>query len=601
LHSASFVKFRFLWKIRSGEIKVMMGQLALSWKVCKFQDIFIVSKALKRIILTVILFLIMLTTSLRAGFKEDLSWYASGNGGVVAAGAQTSTLAGIEMLKNGGNAVDAAVATIFNLAVSDYGLFCIGGEVPFMFYSSKTRDVIVFNGMGGAPGDPKAIQWCYAHGIPSTGIKAATVPSAVSTLLAALEQKGTMSFEMIIGSTLSLLDAGGETWYPSLAATLRKLVLTEKSTKGTREQKIRAARDRFYKGDIADELNKYYISSGGFLRKADLEAHKTIVEKPVSIQYDGYTVNKCSTWTQGPVLLQSLRLLENFDLKSMGFFSPDYIHVTIEAMKLAYADRDKYYGDPSFVTVPVKQLLSDEYTKIRYPLIDMKHASKLIRPGDPFRMEAYSGPGQYWPGEKGTSTCVVADRWGNVVAATPSANPDYGICESLGIAHNTRLSSLNTQEGHPNSLQPGKRPRITLTPTIILKDGNPFLAISVVGGDMQDQVSLQLFLDVAEFGLIPKEAVTSPRFLTKHIQDSFNPSPDPSIRMGIITGVDINSTDNALISNLEGRGHKITSTDATLAWPVMIYLDQSTGISYGAGQPSENIYGRSCAAINLTK
>lgn len=543
----------------------------------------------------------MLTTNLTANFSEDLPWYASGNGGAVAAGAQAATLAGIGILQKGGNAVDGAVATIFNLAVSDYGLFCIGGEVPFMFYNSKTKEVVVFNGMGGAPGDPKAIEWYYANGIPSTGIKAATVPSAVSTLMAALEQKGTMSFEEVISPTLLLLDSGEKSWYPQLAATLRKLVETEKSTKGTREQKIRAARDRFYKGDIADELNRYYISSGGFLRKTDLEAHTTKVEKPVSIKYRGYTVNKCNTWTQGPVLLQSLRLLENFDLKSMGPFSPDYIHVTIEAMKLAYADRDKYYGDPAFVTVPVKQLLSDEYTKIRYPLIDMKHASQQIRPGDPLKMEALSGPGQYWPGEKGTTTCVVADRWGNVVAATPSANPDYGICESLGIAHNTRLSSLNTQKGHPNSLEPGKRPRITLTPTIVLKDGNPFLGMSVAGGDMQDQAGLQLFLDIVEFGMMPKDAVSAPRFLTKHIQDSFNPSPDPGIRMGTIAGVEINSADESLNGNLEGRGHKVNSSDAILAWPVMIYLDRKSGISYAAGQPSKDGGGKTCAAIDLAK
>jgi gamma-glutamyltranspeptidase/glutathione hydrolase len=410
-----------------------------------------------------------------------------------------------------------------------------------------------------------------------------------------------MSFETIIGPTLSLLDVGGKTWYPNLAATLRKLVQTEKGTKGTREQKIRAARDRFYKGDIADELNRYYISSGGFLRKSDLEAHVTKVEKPVTIQYREFTVNKCNAWTQGPVLLQSLRLLEYFDLKSMGHFSTDYIHVAIEAMKLAYADRDKYYGDPAFVNVPIRQLLSDEYTKIRYPLIDMNHASQLIRPGDPLKMEAYSGPGQYWPGERGTTTCVVADKWGNVVAATPSANPDYGICESLGIAHNTRLSSLNTQEGHPNSLEPGKRPRITLTPTIVLKEGNPFLAMSVAGGDMQDQVSLQLFLDITEFGFMPEEAITSPRFLTRHIQDSFNPSSDPSRRMGQLSGIEINSGDALLIRNLEGRGHKVTSSGATLAWPVMVYLDRSTGISYGAGQPSVNGGGKTCAAIDLAK
>ena len=187
---------------------------------------------MKRINSKAIIIVIMLTTSLTATYSDELTWYASGNGGVVAAGAQASTRAGIEMLQKEGNAVDAAVATIFNLAISDYGLFCIGGEVPFMFYNSKTREVIVFNGMGGAPGDPKAIEWYYANGIPSAGIKAATVPSAVSTLLTALEQKGTMSFEQIIEPTLLLLDAGGKTWYPNLAATLRKLVQTEKNTSG---------------------------------------------------------------------------------------------------------------------------------------------------------------------------------------------------------------------------------------------------------------------------------------------------------------------------------------------------------------------------------
>ena len=554
---------------------------------------------MKRMGTILIITLLMLNTGLTSSFAEDLPWHASGNGGVVAAGAQAATRAGIEMLRKSGNAVDAAVATIFNLAVSDYGLFCIGGEVPFMFYDSQTGEVIVFNGMGGAPGDQKAIDWYYENGIPKTGIKAATVPSAVSTLLAALEQKGTMSFEQVIVPTLLLLDAGGKTWYSNLATTLRKLVQTEQSTNGTREQKIRAARDRFYKGDIADDLNKYYISSGGFLRKSDLEAHTTSVEKPVAIHYRGYTVNKCNTWTQGPVLLQSLRLLENFDLKSMGFFSPDYIHVIVEAMKLAYADRDKYYGDPKFVTVPIKELLSDEYTKIRYTLIDMKHASQEIRPGDPVRMEALSGPGQFWPGEKGTTTCVVADKWGNVVAATPSANPDFGICESLGIAHNTRLSSLNTQKGHPNSLEPGKRPRITLTPTIVLKNGLPILAMSVAGGDMQDQVSLQIFLDFAEFGMMPKEAISSPRFVISHIQNSFNPSPDPSTRMGKIAGIEMNSTDQSVIDNLTHRGHIVNISKELLANPVMVYFDQSTGISYAASQPTNTFRGKCCAALNI--
>jgi gamma-glutamyltranspeptidase / glutathione hydrolase len=517
-------------------------------------------------------------------YSQDLTWHSSGNGGIVAAGPKPSVQAGIDILASGGNAIDGAVAVIFNLAVSDYGMFCIGGEVPFMFYSTDKRRVMVFNGMGGAPKDPEAIAWYYSNGIPSEGIRSATVPSAVSTCLAALEQQGTMSFEQVIAPTLILLDTKEKSWYANLAVTLRKMVETEKRTSGTREQKIHAARDRFYKGDIADELNDYYIRSKGFLRKADLEAHTTSVEEPVSVRYRDYVVNKCNTWTQGPVLLQALRILEKFNLKSMGDFSPDYIHVTTEAMKLAYADRDKYYGDPDFVNVPMKQLLSDEYTNIRYPLIDMQKASRVIRPGDPFRMLADTGPGEYRPGEPGTTTCVVVDKWGNVVAATPSANPDYGICESLGIAHNTRLSSLNIQKGHPNSLEPGKRPRITLTPTIILKNDVPVIAMSVAGGDMQDQVSLQLFLNFAEFGKMPQDAISSPRFKTYHMEDSFNPSPVDTARIFNIGAVDIYPAGQSVIDDLKNRGHDVTVIKGSIANPVMVYIDQATGISYAACQ-----------------
>ncbi len=528
------------------------------------------------------------------GAGPELTWHASGNGGVVAGGPKVSAQAGIDILEKGGNAVDSAVAVIFNLAVSDYGMFSIGGEVPFMFYNAKESKVKVFNGMGGAPLDQRAIDWYYQNGIPEHGIKAATTPSAISTCLAALERNGTMAFEQVIAPTLSLLDAGGQSWYANLAITLRKLIDTEKSAEGSREKKIRAARDRFYKGDIADELHEYYIRSGGFLRKADLQAHETQVEEPVSVNYRGYVVNKCNTWTQGPVFLQSLRLLEKFDLKSMKWFSPDYIHVTVEAMKLAFADRDRYYGDPAFTKVPLKELLSDRYTNIRSPLIDMKKASTLIRPGDPYKMKAYVGPGQFWPGERGTTTCVIADKWGNVVAATPSSNPDYGICESLGISHNTRLSSLNIQKGHPNSLQPGKRPRITLTPTIVLKDKKPVIAMSVAGQDMQDQTALQLFLDIADFGMMPKEAISAPRFRTYHLEHSFKPSADPKTRFVSIDALDINKTSQSLIDNLTHRGHKITEVEKVIAFPAMLYIDRNSGVAYAAADPERKY----CAALN---
>lgn len=540
--------------------------------------------------------------------EPELTWHASGNGGIVAAGPKVSALAGIGILEKGGTAVDSAVAVIFNLAVSDYGLFCIGGESPFMFFDAKKNKVIVFNGMGGAPKDPAAIEWYYKHGIPDLhgpekgGIRSSTTPSTVSTCLAALEHRGTMSFETVIAPTLALLDAGGKSWYPNLATTLRKMVETERSTSGSREKKIRAARDRFYKGDIADELHEFYIKEGAFLRKADLESHETLIEEPVSISYRGYTINKCNTWTQGPALLQSLRILERFDLKSMGHFSPDHIHVTIEAMKLAFADRDKYYGDPRFVKVPMKQLLSDKYTDIRAQLVNMKEASKKIRPGDPINMKADVGPGEYWPGEHGTTTCAVVDKWGNAVAATPSANPVYGVCESLGIAHNTRLSSLNIQKGHPNSLAPGKRPRITLTPTIVVKDGKPVITMSVSGGEMQDQVGLQLLTDILDFGMKPKDALSAPRFKTYHMEDSFSPDADPKVRyknydrvdVNEIDHMDINATDQSTLDDLDKRGHKITVIKKSIALPVMIFTDKS-GMSYAAGQPRA----RYCAGLEI--
>jgi gamma-glutamyltranspeptidase/glutathione hydrolase len=547
----------------------------------------------------------ILSDSLTSCNKSEIKWYAEGNGGgIVAAGPTASVQAGLEILSKGGNAADAGVATVFNLTVSDYGSTCIGGEVPFMFYEAKTQKVTVFNGMGGAPLDSAAIESFMTNGIPieKEGITVSTVPGLISTLLKALELKGTMTFEQVIDPTLRLLDAGnGEKWYPALAKTLRRLIETEKNTPGTREQKINAARDRFYKGDIADELNEYYLGSGAYLRKADLEAHVTTLEEPVTINYRGYDIYKCDSWTQGPVLLQSLRLLENFDLKSMGFFSADYVHVVAEAMKLAYADRDKYYGDPAFVEVPVKQLLSDEYTRLRYPLIDMKTASMDIRPGDPVKMIANIGQGQYMPGDHGTTTCAVVDKWGNAVAATPSANGDYGICESLGISHNTRLTSFNTQKGHPNCIQPGKRPRITLTPTIVLKDGKPVIVMSIAGGDMQDQAALQLILDNIEFGMKPKEALSSPRLYTYHTEDSFNPSPDQAKRLFKIGALDVyDIADQKVIDELKNRHHIVKAIPGPIGDPAMVYVDQQTGMYYAATEPfyeRDSDRGKYCGAL----
>ncbi len=525
-----------------------------------------------------------------------IGWNASGKGGAVAAGAANAVAAGISILEKGGNAADAAGATLLALSVTDHGSFAIGAEIPLIIYDARKKEVKVLCGQGGAPLDPNAIAWYYQNGIAAkNSLRTAPVPGALSLCIAIVKLYGTMSFEQVVAPTLAMLDerrpapqapAKGQEWYPNLAATFRKLIETERQTPGTREQKLQAARDRFYKGDIADALVAYYIENGGFLRKADLVAHETRVEDPVTVQYRGYTVCKCGPWTQGPYLCQALRLLEGFDLKSMGHLSADYVHVLTEALKLALADRDEYYGDPLFADVPMDALLSDQYTKLRRPLIDMAKASDEIRPGDPLNMKAVKGPGQYRPAEGGTTTCVVADRWGNVVAATPSGNRPYSLCEELGVAHATRLTSLNTTPGHPNCIEPGKRPRITLTPTIVLKDGKAVLAISVAGGDLQDQTTLNCLLNHIEFGMMPEDAVTAVRFSTEHHQDSFDPNSDRQATLGALASLTVDDTlDESVRDELAKRGHKVEATGGPIAHPVMIYVDPETSMCYAAGDP----------------
>ena len=533
---------------------------------------------------------LMLLTTLIAQMSlnaADIGWYASGKRGAVAAGGSGAVAAGISILEQGGNAADAAAATLLALSITDYGSYAIGAEIPLIIYNKSKGEVKVLCGLGCAPLDPNAIDWYYKNGIPSDGsIKAAPVPGAVSLCLTAVKLYGTMTFEQVVAPSLALLDAGGEEWYDALAVTFRKLVETERKTSGTREEKLQAARDRFYKGDIADELEAFYINSGGFLRKADLSAYVTRIEEPVKVQYRGYTVYKCDTWTQGPYLCQTLRLLEGFDLKKMGHLSADYIHTLTEALKLGFADRDEYYGDPRFVDVPMKVLLSDRYTQLRRPLIDMNKASTEVRPGDPINMKALKAPGTYRPGNGGTTTCVVADRWGNLVAATPSGNRPYAVCQELGVAHGNRLRSLNTTVGHPNCIKAGKRPRITLTPTIVMKGNKGVLAISVAGGDLQDQTTLNCLLNHIEFGMMPKDAVTAPRFNTGHHQDSFDPNPDRNKTLGTLGSLRLNDSISESVKNeLANRGHTIKTTSRNIANPVMIYIDPDTEMIYAAGDP----------------
>ncbi len=532
---------------------------------------------------------------------DVITWKGAGKGGAVAAGKINSVAAGIQILEEDGNAADAAVATLLALAVTDYGSFAIGGEVPLIIYSAKTQEVKVLCGLGSAPRNAAAIDWYYKNGIPAKGsMKAAPVPGAIDLCVTALKLYGTMSFEQVAQPALTLLDAGQERWHHDLLLTMQKLVAREQETGGSRLVKLTAVRDRFYKGDIADELEAWYIKSDALLRKRDLEAHVTRVEDPVSVSYRGYTVFKCGPWTQGPYLCQTLRLLEGFNLKEMGHLSPDYIHVVIESLKLAMADRDEYYGDPRFVDVPLDSLLSDKYTRLRRGLIDLNHASVVRRPGDPYSPSALQSQAQLNDSTaqipvQDTTTCVVADRWGNVVAATPSCNLLKNKPGPSGVTQGNRVRSLNTRPGHPNRVEAGKRPRITLTPTLVLKDGKPVVAISVAGGDLQDQTTLNVLLNYIEFGMPPEKAVVAPRFSTSHHQDSFDPNPD---RQAVFKGAGkmrVNvEVPESVRQELTRRGHQVQTTKGPIANPIMISIDVETGMLQAAGDPQA---GRHAAAL----
>jgi gamma-glutamyltranspeptidase / glutathione hydrolase len=525
---------------------------------------------------------------------------AAGSQGVVVSGKSAATAAGIRILEQGGNAADAGAATLLALSVTYVGAFCVGGEIPILVYSADRKSVKLLEGQGEAPRDPKAIAWYMEHGIPDGDVKAAAVPSTVDAVVTLLILYGTKSFEEVVQPTLAILDAGGPSWYidtgsekrietgvnwqADLAVTLRKLVESEKEAKGTRQQRLQAVSDRFYRGDVADALEAWYIEKGGFLRKPDLAAHKTPVVDPLEATYRGYTVYKTGPLTQGPYLLQTLRLLEGFDLKKMGFNSADYIHTVIEAEKLALADRDEYYGDPNFVKVPMQQLLSEQYTKMRRGLIDPKKASLKLRPGDPFNMKPTKPPTITGPWHGGTTVMCVMDKFGNVIAATPSGlSSTAGVAGHTGIIHGSRLSSLNTFAGTPNVIQPGKRPRITLSPTLLFHDNQPVMAISVAGGDQQDQAAIQVILNYVEFGMSPEEAFKALRFSTTHFISSFG---QDRADLGSLSVP--NTLPEELQADLRARGHVVTLGRGAVGGVALIGIDpktkQATAVGPAAGK-----------------
>jgi gamma-glutamyltranspeptidase/glutathione hydrolase len=456
--------------------------------------------------------------------------------------------------------------------------------------------------------------------IPSFGPLSAIVPSAMDSILLALEKYGTMRLSEVIQPAVELaqgfplddllaqaiartqpvwekwpttardympgghLAKAGELFVQGdLARTFQSLAEVERENAGQgRVAAIEAVRQYFYRGPIAKRISNFCELAGCLLREGDFAAYHARVEEPLKTTYRGIEVYKVGFWSQAPVFLQNLNLLEGFDLKAMGNNSADYIHTVVEAMKLGYADRDAYYGDPDFSQIPV-ELISKEYANLRRPLINPEKASAEHIPGDPLHMQSRASADfvhsrySHRNGEGQDTTCVnVIDKDGNMFSATPSgAWIPALIAGDTGIPLTQRGQAFVLTPGHPNQLAPHKRPRITLTPTIALRDGKSWLAFSTPGGDSQDQTLLQIFLDVADFGMNPEEAVEAPRFNSEAMYSTFDDHSDQPLVLDVE-----NRISEAALKALRERGHKLVIQGewSNPTAPTLVEYDPATGV-----------------------
>lgn len=536
---------------------------------------------------------------------------AVGSNGAISTGSTQAAEAGLAMLKSGGNAVDAAVSTMLVQTVVESGLFCFGSEVPIIVYDKDRNVVEVIVGLGAAPrlATPKWFKENREGVIQGRGdIANCVVPGTVDAFVTILDRYGTRSFGDCVAAGMSkVLDDRAsmdpeelknnmrrrrnfdpEPWikhHKNFKHMIERLVQAEKDAPGDRKSQLLAVSDYFYRGPIAKEIDAWSRENGGLIRFTDLASHHTRIENPRSIEFQGHTIYKCDVWTQGPFLLQTLNLLKDKNLKGMGHDSADYVHSVIESMKLAFADRDAFYGDPAFVDVPIDTLLSEDYTKMRSELIDMKTASHEQQAGDPFKMKPLLGVAprdhQVVSGHSDdTSNCLVADKWGNVVAATPSGWGGVAAGDS-GVQMGSRMIGLNVWENHPSLVQPGKRPRITLTPTLVFKDGKPVLAVSVAGGDQQDQASIQILLNHLVFGFDPEAAVQTPRFSTSHHINWFG---HLKAKPGTLTTT--RNLSASVVEELKRRGH-IVRPGRTAGASTVLVIDHETGKKHAATDRSK--------------
>jgi gamma-glutamyltranspeptidase / glutathione hydrolase len=587
-----------------------------------------------------------------------------GQSWVAVTGKPLAATAGATIFIKGGNAVDAACAMIAATSTM-WDTLSWGGETQALIYNPHTGKVIGVNALGAAPtgATPEFFKSKGYEYPPEFGPLAAVTPGTPGGIMVMLAEYGKLSLAEVLAPAIEMADGypieaqladtiekykdelrkwpeskrtflvhdgqkraapvAGEIFrQPDLAATLRKLVETEaqalKAGKN-RKQAIMAAYDRFYRGDIAKEFARGSQEVGGLHTAEDLANWRVYLEEPVSTNYKGVEVYKLTHWVQGPVMLQTLNILENFDLKSMGYNSARYIHTLYQAMNLAFADRDFYYGDSRFPPEePIRGLLSKDYARVRAKLISEDSNNPDARPGDPYPFQGGSNPFKStldaWhtvkqrpdkpkPAEwsptalaefdrtfrAGTTSVEAADKEGWVVSVTPSGGwVPAVIAGKTGIGMSQRMQSfvLDPAENPFNVVAPGKRPRATLTPSLALKDGKPMLAFAVQGGDTQDQNLLQFFLNVVEFGMTVQEAAEAANITSYQMRDSFGAHESFPGRLTLT-----NSIPEWVRTELTRRGYKLEFTQVNSGPITAIYVDRAHGSLWGAAAYHGEDYG----------
>ncbi|MDA1257760.1 MAG: gamma-glutamyltransferase [Chloroflexi bacterium] len=540
-------------------------------------------------------------------YRPDLA----GNTHAVSSGHHLATAAGFRVLEQGGNAIDAGVATgiAINVVVADNTSF--GGVAPIVIYDAGMDRVVTISGLGRWPEKATLEHFLEDRGgeIPA-GMERVIVPAAPDAWLTALAEHGTMTLEQVITPALELardgfpvsravarriaaayetfrgwqstvdvfapngrpLAAGERLIRTDLARTFERLIEAERSaTARGREGAIQAARDLFYTGSIGEEIVAAVQEGGGFLTMADMASFHVGREAPETGSFTGpggeFQVYTCGAWSQGPSFAEAIQILDGHDLFSMGHNSAEYIHVVTEAIKLSFADRDAFYGDPLMVDVPIKGLLDPSYAAERRSQIDLEVASaSMPAAGDPWRFEGRSAPAdhRYQPPEPlaaategDTSYACVVDRWGNMFSATPSDTIAMApVIRGLGFAPSGRGTQSWLDPRHPSVLAPGKRPRLTPNALLAFKNSRPWMPFGTPGGDAQVQTTLQFFLNQAVFEMTPQQAAEAPRFQSKSFPDSFWPHAYYPGRLDLEGRID-----DSTAAELARRGHLVNRLD----------------------------------------